>query len=1250
MKKYLPWKDSDANDRVLTKSHVFESFLNFFTKATGAAIALFDLNGAQLTPVSAQNDFCPLIFSLNSEKKSCLGFHAAIAAEALKKQGLTVKTCPYGMACFALPVVHEDSVYALLAGGMLRDKSAVVDFSSLPADCLKFFEKQPSCDLLFLKEQMKQFEGDLSNSFDELFSYYDLNSSARNAVSVFDSAAAFSEDVDISSFLSDIASRLCFYYGTDLGLILLCDDQCSEISMFAFSDNVKKLPFKLSLSEGFTSIVAKSKSTVAVEDLSSFEASGTKNLLPRSMLASPVFFEGLTIGFIYLFAMDEKRRFTDNERKAIELLASDLALAVDYLRKKEQNILRHKSLKRSAERLQVYLSQMGAALSSALNLHQLLRIIVDMGIKLTGATSATLSLIENNKVAMQVHADSGHNLSSSPSLVNRSSLVGWSSDKPLDSSTVSSEACYRTSKQTVSYLGIPITVKDSLIGVLNIYSSGNSKDFSLEKLELLDSFAKQAGLTIENARNYEKEQKRARDASLLYEAVRAIGQTLDFNDLLRVIITKLSQMAQVDRCLIFLYDKDSSSFFFVSSSEGLSQKQLDFLKGFVVSVEEIQPDVWQMLTCGDPFVFSGSSRLTAALKLFSKKFPASGSAMLAPLIAREKVLGMIYLYDSQLPRTFTSYQIDLIKTISMQISVALQRVVLIKKQEEQTNQLRALLNISSMLPTTRSLVRVVRLVTEKASMLLNVSSCALLLVDENNNELALYSGDNLPGSIADENIQRNIASIVMGSKKTYMDIEPEKIADSELRKLLVGNVGHIVLIPLIVKRKVIGVLNLFSDVDKAFRKDQLRFLKSFADQAATAIRNASHEAFVKNKLRELAMLVEAGKSINSSLDFNMVLDLISRCVMRYVSCDAISIMLMEEHNHAYGYERRLVVSNAVGLNKRFTKKVFNLTERIVDEVVAGKHVIHNVADAPEGVYPDILLEMGFKTFLSVPMEYRGNVVGIINVYKQDVANYSESDISLLSILANMAASAIENSKLFEQQHAVAGILQSIVMPQKEFNFPGVDIGYKYIPSGDISGDYFDVISLSKTKFAIVIADVSGKGHSAAIYTVRVKYLLKAYALAGYQPREILSMVNDLIIPETAEDKFISLFYVEVDTKKKIIKYASAGHEPPVFYSSKTGETKLLETEGLLIGIDYDAIFRQEELAYNNGDLLVLYTDGITEAACESGVFFGIDGVIDLIHKNTQARAQTLANKIYTSIQKYTGRRFYDDFSLIAVKL
>lgn len=951
----------------------------------------------------------------------------------------------------------------------------------------------------------------------------------------------------------------------------------------------------------------------------------------------------------YFFFLSKEKEFKSDDLALIESIAKETGLAADNLNKIEIRALTDMFQAQASEKYHEYFSKIGEAFSSATDLNQILNSIAEICLDFTCADSVSVSLVEKDKIIRQVYSSSCKNTSDISNLARQNGIIGWKTGNIKCYTSFEIEknhnnaACY--------YIGIPILHKDEITASVNIYFNSGNVNLTSEQITILESIAKQAGLAIENARNYETEQKRIREASVLYEGVRAVSQATTIEELMSVTIQKMSQIAQVNKCAVFLYEKERHLFVFASASE-VTKSQLIKIRNFQLSSDEIDPDIWNSFTCGNPHIIKlGSIPSSLALRQLLRILTPVGDALIMPLIAREKIIGAVYLYDSKFSTHFSSYQIDLLKTISMQISIALQRIKLMTTQEEQTQQLKALLNISSMLPSARSVNKIMRIIVEKSLSLRHVNASAIIYINDSTQDISVKTTKNLKAKLAESSLQIKIAKTAIKTNKAILSLEPGKISDADLKMELKDNLSHIISIPFISKRKYIGALNLFSKQGELFHKNDIKFFKSFAEQAASAIRNADHEANMKNKMRELAILFESSKSLNSSLNRDMVLDIIANQMMRHTNSDAISVMLVEEKNHAFGYEKDLYVTMSIGLTKTYEKRRFNINKRLIKEVIlAGQHIMKTYSGIGDKDFPELLLNVGIKTILAVPMEHRGKIIGILNVYRKIPWSYAESEISLLSILANMAASAIENAQMFENQRAVANILQSIVMPLKEYKFPEVEIGYKYIPSGDISGDYFDLINLDKKRFSIVIADVSGKGHSAAIYTVRVKYLLKAYALAGYSPSEILNKVNLSILPETGSEKFISLFYVEINTDEKTIKYSSAGHEPALIYNSEEGKSELLSTEGMLIGITNGVVYQQKERNYKSGDILTLYTDGITESVNEHNEQFGISKINTIIEKNAGKPAQFIANSIYSAVQKYTKRKLHDDFSLLTLKL
>lgn len=1261
MIKNIPHNDYVESTHFITGSKACQTIISLFAENHKVAIAVFDLEGNQVGPLVGSLPFCQRYASLDKPEKvmkQCMKFHKELFASAIDRKKPRIMKCHMGLFCFTIPMAIDDRIVGFISGGHVLSgeprEECIHRLRMDYGDNEEIWENYQSLQTMTRKgieAIVERLSDALKSCIEEA---YDKHQSTRQLRKLI-FASKINEMVNTKMRLEDLLKRttteIADAIDVDVCLIMLLDREHKDFILSAVNVDLPEddLKMKFRVDEGVTGIVAATRRYVFVKDAQRDPRVVRKSLGFKSLLSLPLKVGEDIIGVLHIGTLKKMREFTHREIAFIEALTSEAALAVNSTVLYEESVRKTEELKRSKMELQSYFSQIGTALSSALNLNQLLRMIVELSIKLIGADAGSLYLIEDRRLSTQVAIglENGH---ASPAQFRlRESLLGWGDDGELlqsEGSVPSTELLRPRSAQDdiKSYLGIPLAVKEELIGLLNMYTK-DSREFQPEKIELLLAFANQAAMAIDNALNYEKEQRRAREATLLYEAARAIGQSFDMSEILNITVEHLVQITQIDRCLIFLSD-DHEKDFYLAAYRGLSVDQNEFFALYRFTSHEISQDIRDDLLRGRSRIFSGMPPDCPALEKLFNLIPTN-SCLLVPLIAREKLLGVIFLDDSQVAHYFSDSQIRLVMTLSIQIATAIQRSRLITKQEENTNQLKALLQVSSVLPTSLSLPKVFNLVVEKAAQLVSKPAIALLIMDDDINDFVLEASRGLEESLLDSELQKEITRSAVEKKRyTILTIDDTSEGKMELALWMAG-IGGVLSIPLIAKRRLVGVLNCFSDAGHHFTFEEIRLLRSFANHAAIAVENARLHGIVRNKVRELATLFEVGKAITSTLDFERVLEEITKNINRAMSTDACSIMMLDEE------QKELSIKTATGLARANYGSKIKLGEGIAGIAAkTGRPMILLDLPVKKSVYkfPRSIREEGLKTILSVPLETKGKIIGLINVYLKDIYYYKPYEISLLRALSNQAAIAIENARLYEAQANVAKILQSIVMPQKEFVFPGLEIGYHYISSLELSGDYFDLIPLSSTKMSLVIADVSGKGPPAAIYTARAKYILKSYAIAGYQPREILAMVNNLIVPETGDEKFISLFYVEIDLKKKLLRFSSAGHEPPIYCRTKTRELSLLETEGLLIGVTFDAKFKQEELPFENGDVLVLYTDGITEARGNKGEIFGIERLMEIVKKQAHLEPQALANRIYTAVQKYTRRKLNDDFSLLVVRL
>lgn len=994
-----------------------------------------------------------------------------------------------------------------------------------------------------------------------------------------------------------------------------------------------------------------------------------------AILGLPLAIEEQPFGVLYFARAAAMEPFSRQDLDLIYEVASELAMAIDSARRFEDMQHNARQLERSREEIRAYFHQIGAAMSSALNLDQLLRLIVNLCIRVTHADGGSVYLIEGGRLRQRVVVGA-HATTGSGHL--RESLIGWGHDS-LSTMTVER---FAPSDPTVddrgrnlpvkSFLGVPLVVKEEVKGQINIYRH-HERDFAPEDVALLTTFAGQAALAIENVQIFRFESQRAREATLLYRAARAIALAVELSDVLKVSVTQMLRVTEADRCMIFLRHEvgRGKNEFRVAHAAGLSPDQREFYSVLRMREHHFSKDIWETLQRGREVFLSSPPTDCPMLARFFELLPTN-ACLLVPLLAKEEMLGLLYLDDSNVARYYDASQLRLVMTLAIQIATAIQRARLLHQQTENFDQLKALHQVSTAVTGTLSLPRVLKMVVEKAGELLNNHSCALLVQMEEDGPLKLQEASNVPARLTDSALQNQIAGECIERKRPitfYLSAQEasqgtprrpkNKTEPIILQALQDATLGGYLAVPLIARRKIVGVLNCFANEGHHFGAHEIRLMRSFANQAAAALENARLHDVVKNKLHQLGSLFEVGKAITSTLQLDRVLQTVTENVQRVMNSDGCGILLLDARTGL------LRMQTALGLGPQHSSRSFSLgsgflgmaaqTGRPMMMVDEGEEAVAVSPDSDEvigpGAFPEAVRRDGMRTILSVPLSVRGKLIGLINIYHKRVHYHEPAEISLLTTLSAQAAIAIENARLYHETNQVAHFLRSILLPREKFHHPRIEVGHRFISSQELSGDYYDMIPLSDRRAAFCMADVSGKGPKAAIYAVRAKYILKSYAQAGYSPREVITMLNRLISPETEFEMFITMFYAEVDLTRGELEFASAGHEPPILWSARQKKVRLLKPRDIVLGVDRDWQYLQCRVQIQPRDLLVLYTDGVTEARPDSETQpFGLARLQSVVSRYSELAPQQLADKITSVVQKYADRKLADDFSLMVVRL
>jgi PAS domain S-box-containing protein len=275
---------------------------------------------------------------------------------------------------------------------------------------------------------------------------------------------------------------------------------------------------------------------------------------------------------------------------------------------------------------------------------------------------------------------------------------------------------------------------------------------------------------------------------------------------------------------------------------------------------------------------------------------------------------------------------------------------------------------------------------------------------------------------------------------------------------------------------------------------------------------------------------------------------------------------------------------------------------------------------------------------------QGNVVGILGTY-EDI-----TERKLLEVENENARKALE--EVYERERRIAETLQRSFLPDRIPALEGYRLAQAYYPALDeaaIGGDMYDVFRLPSGKVGIAIADVSGKGLRAARYGAMVKYMLRAYSYRTEDPAEILTLLNSSVGMDLDIDSFITCFFGILDPDTGEFVYANAGHSEPLYVPHLTGIPVRMLVTGPVLGLQESSTYTSETIALSEGDIVFLYTDGVTDARGESECMY-IEGLEDHLIANCILSADALIECVLDEVRRRSGDRLADDVAMIALQV
>ncbi|MBN1211739.1 MAG: SpoIIE family protein phosphatase [candidate division Zixibacteria bacterium] len=408
----------------------------------------------------------------------------------------------------------------------------------------------------------------------------------------------------------------------------------------------------------------------------------------------------------------------------------------------------------------------------------------------------------------------------------------------------------------------------------------------------------------------------------------------------------------------------------------------------------------------------------------------------------------------------------------------------------------------------------------------------------------------------------------------------------------------------------------------------------------------------KAQLRDLATM---GAVITSMHEIDAVLSVIMDMGIRLVDGE-VGLMMISEKD-------RLEMKVSWGVTEKFVKnlKYKNDLDLITYCFENREAVI--LADLRLKAENGVLL----NTIISAPIITKEKCLGVVLVInKTNGGNFTEADKEALEMLLSFVAVAVDNSQLLkaklrqqkiEQDLAVARQVQETILPQNIHDITGVDIGAVYYPAREVGGDFYDIISIDRNQFIVVLGDVSNKGIPAALVMSAASGIIKS--IIEQHPQisvdELAVSLNDLLCRAIIKDRemFVTLFFCKFDLDAKRLTYCNAGHLPGLYWEKASRKIKELPVGGPIVGQFPGIDFKYGERELNSGDRLFLFTDGLTEAEDASGNLFGRERVEQVYVSEIDLSPKDFCLKVKEWVDRFTdgaAEDSQDDFTILQVKV
>lgn len=998
--------------------------------------------------------------------------------------------------------------------------------------------------------------------------------------------------------------------------------------------------------------------------------------LTRSEAVLPLKIEDRVLGVMDIQS-DHIYAFHEMDMVVLRSLAASIALAVEGTHL-------YSALSRRVEQLSI-VTEIGKALSTILDFDQLLEQIVEIISERFSYPFVHLYLVQKDTNQLVYRAGAGERslvldqTGLTYDIQDTMGIIPWvaRNGATIIANDVALDPHYRPStihpNETVSEMAVPLIFGGEVLGVLDLQSAAVNR-FDQDDRILFETLGDSLAIAIRNAFLFNAERWRRQASDSLREVAGLLPTNIALERLMDKILSELEGVLPCEAAAIWLVDDSRSD-------EDVPTLKLAAVHGVASSeiVDKCCHDPicmeWleQALIPSEPTV-RGANDPYGPLGL-ALNYTPEYSSIAAPMRVDHKPVGLITLAHST-PNRYGVESIQLTSAFANYAAVAIQNARLYSSAQEQAWIATILLQVAEATQSINVVDDLLSTVVRLTPMLLGISGCAFFLYEAEQEQFHLSAAHGIrfkgtPG----EDEARIPAESVPALLEMVLRKSMVQISNPERHFALIETSEQIqqyVLVPLLSRGKVLGAYLVGFREGPSGSADKLSsILKGIAHQTAIAIENIHLLERQQQETYVSAVLLQVAQTVVSHANMDDVYAAIAPMIPMLVGSQVCFIYLWDEVETNY----RLV--QAVGVDRKTEEAMLHRPvsaedARLLEYICVNNQSVIVPLDPVEQLDPQLwkdvnpqlavdegqVLRHPSPVLVGVPLGVKDDNYGaMLVVDSARQVEYFPKRMEIINGIGRQVSMAIQNDRLqlallsqerLAREFQLAREIQQTFLPDELPEPEGWQVDARWRPAREVGGDFYDLFWIGNHQLAVVIADVSDKGISAALYMTLTRTILRTITQQKISPAHVLAKVNELLLRDTPHGMFITGLLGLIDQHTGKLVYANAGHNLPIIWREHTKSLETLQKGGMPLGIIENVNFVDHEIQLDHGDTILFYTDGITDTNSESDMF-GEERLSDTIRQDATHTARSLLLTIDQALMDFQGSmQPADDVTALAI--